>query len=239
MARSRNNRCKSSNHNQSVLTRTESTRQYDENNENKDDDDDDDEEVNKPDGFDETVHGGRERSDDDDDEDEDNEDKDNDGPQFRPQKKLHKSIDPNTAIRIQQMQEEIKMLQETNLKMKRIIKKKKYDEAEGEFVVRKLVAMQRSTLIKYVKNVIFPHVKSACNELLFNKPAIIEKCFHHLGIKSTSDQQALRDDVCQHVKYSLCQKRKYVKERLRMAFNGEFVLCFSLHVMKIVLLTTW
>ena len=131
-------------------------------------------------------------------------------------------FDRTTAIRIQKMQEEIKMLQQTNTKMKRIIKKKKYDEAEGEFVSRKLVAMQKTTIIKYVKNQIFPHVKSACNELLFSKPAILEKCYNHLQIRSTADQQAVRDDVCGLIKYSLCQKRKYVKERLRAAFSGKF-----------------
>lgn len=142
---------------------------------------------------------------------------------------------------LRQLQEQINLLQQSNTKMKRIIKKKKYDEKDGEFVVRKLVSMQKTSLIKFVKNQIFPHVKSACNELLFNKPEIVDKCFASLSIKSVADQQALREDVCCLIKYSLCQKRKYVKERLRVAFKGTIIcpFCVSNKIFFLLLLTCY
>ena len=121
---------------------------------------------------------------------------------------------------MRKLRKELKLLQDDNDKMKRIIKKKKYDEKDGEFHIRKLVAMQKTALIKYAKHHIFPSAKSVWNELFVKEPAILEKCFAHLGVRGTSDQQALREDVCAVIKYSLCQKRKYVKERLRIAFQG-------------------
>lgn len=140
--------------------------------------------------------------------------------------------DVANAIEFRRMKDEIRMLSHNNNKMKRIIKKKQYDQQDGEFVVRKLVAMQKTTLIKYVKNQIFPNVKSVCNELLYHKPAIIEKCFLHLNVKCTSAQQSLRDDVCGLIKYSLCQKRKYVKERLRMVCIGTSSISFTLRTSR-------
>ena len=231
MARSRKHVGHSSSRNrEAALQQIVSARRNDEN-KNNDCNEDDDSQC--PDNI-EDKEPRKERSDDEDDDDAQDKECDN-APQISNKNASENSCESNTALQIRKMQEEIKFLQENNIKMKRIIKRKKYDEAEGEYVVRKLVAMQKTTLIKYVKNVIFPNVKNACNELLFNKPTIVEKCFHHLGIKSTSDQQALRDDLCGHVKYSLCQKRKYVKERLRLAFTGEFVAlcrCFGLSIRK-------
>ena len=222
MARFKNNRGRSYQNKQATTKRMASSQGSNEN----DDNEHDKEERQSSDNLEENNAGdGRNNDNDNEDTDDDEED---DGAAQSKEKNCSTAIwDAEGVVHVRRLQEEIRALQHSNIKMKRIIKKKKYDETEGEYYVRKLVAMQKTTLIKYVKHQIFPHVKSACNELLFNKPEIIEKCYYHLGIKCTADQQALRDDVCAIIKYSLCQKRKYVKERLRMAFIGKIL---NLHV---------
>jgi len=182
-------------------------------NNNSDNDDDDDDSTDGKQKADDVDNSRRSEKGDSDDEVPDEENVD-------PEPARKEKQIGNSTHDVSKLLDDIRRLEHHNAKMKRVIKKKKYDIAEGEFHVRKLVAMQKTSLIKFVKNTIFPIVKIACNELLFNKPVIIEKCFAHLGIKNTADQQALRDDVCCLVKYALCQKRKYVKERLRIAFCG-------------------
>jgi len=96
-----------------------------------------------------------------------------------------------------------------------------FKEKEGTFTPLKLTLVQCKLLDTFVKTSIYSNAKFVHKKLLQQKPQILEKVFHHLGIKDMMSQQQLCDDVIVNMKNSLVHQRKYHKDRMRNTFRGK------------------
>ena len=139
-------------------------------------------------------------------------------------------IDPESNIR-QELDECKKMICKLNQekaavtakleKALRIIKKNEYQTCEGFFVNKQLTRVQKSTLIKHVKEQVFTWAKFADNDVFEKEPKILQSCFQFLQLKTIAAQQEFYEDICKWIKYALVQKRKYVRDRMQIVFKGK------------------
>jgi hypothetical protein len=106
---------------------------------------------------------------------------------------------------------------------KTIIKNNEYIDTEVSYKAHKLNKMQVNSVVKYIRNNVFPDVKVVNNDFLKEHPAILEDIFKHLQMPKLAEQVLYKDDVIHWLKHTLTQKRRYIKNRLKEAVKSKSV----------------
>lgn len=94
----------------------------------------------------------------------------------------------------------------------------------GSFVAKKMSDEQVTSLSKFVKSTLFRKVKLVTNSVLDETPNILKDCYKCLQVEDINDQGAIRGSLITKLKAILSARRKYVKNRLKLVYLGEYML---------------
>lgn len=130
-----------------------------------------------------------------------------------------------TCVRQQMKNEELKkanaMLLARDRHRQQNEKKRGVENPDGDFVARILTKQQESSLSNFVKSTLFPQVKAVSNQILRDCPWILKDCYKCLGIVNVNEQGEMRANLISKMRRDLCDRRKYVKSRLKDVYLGE------------------